>query len=109
MLVLFDEIDYSFTFYSFGQHAPSDVEMEMLKRDLSNIMMSDDRFEHFEGRINLINETLIFEKPQQPHRLRSTQGIGKSIELRFHTPQGATMFKLAYIEGDQFIPWIHRR
>jgi hypothetical protein len=109
MMVLFDEIDYSFAFYSFGQTADTDTEVVMLKRDLSNIMMSDERFEHFDARLDVVSETLVFEKATEPHRLRHTNGIGQSVVLRFHQPQGAMVFKLAYIQGDQFIPWIHPR
>lgn len=109
MRVLFDEIDYSFAFYSFGQHAPTDVEMEQIRRDLSNIMMSDERFEHIEARLDVVKESLIFEKAKDAHRLRNTVGIGASVVLRFHQMQGAMLFKLSYIEGDEFIPWIGKQ
>lgn len=109
MRALYDPIDFSFEFYEIGKGArryhQQASELKDLQRDLSNIMMSDETFSYASARLMVVESSMLFKDAENDHRLRATQQLGPSVVLRFNTAKDAMAFKLAYIEGEMFIPW----
>jgi hypothetical protein len=103
MRVLYDSVDFMFIFYDMNVAS----EQPTLKRDLCGIMMRDCTLRTYGARVDVLTDSAVFHT-KSAHHERAVQHLGASVTLRFTTAEGAMAFKLAYIQGDSFIPWINQ-
>lgn len=100
MKVLYDSVDHAFIFYDMDVA----TEHPTLKRELCNIMMHHEVMRTYYGRVDAIQDSVAFYTQDKFHE-RKAHHMGSTITLSFNNAEAAMAFKLAFIEGETFIPW----
>ena len=73
------------------------------KRELCQLLMHDERLSGYFAWVQILLDTVVFYPKDEGGR--RSMHLGVTVDLRFEDPAGCAVFKLAFIDRDEFIPW----
>lgn len=89
-----------FVFYDLDEQ---DKEHEHIFKDLCKRMMYDDLMQPYRSEIDVVEKTAFFYTSTVERK--ACTHSGRSVRIIFNDDAGAMAFKLAYIQGESYIPW----